>query len=364
MRSETAAAVPGAVAPLVIDAFGVPVGVQAPDLSTRERWERLWSRALGEGQEPAVVIEKSHLQPDAEHDQVDYTLTSRVTAAALAETKGRRWNFHACGLTDDEGRVLAMVAGAGTGKTTASSTLGRRLGYLSDETVSVGASLDVLPYAKPLSVVVSPDEPYRKTQRSPDSLGLLPATLPARLHRLVQLDRSTGPGRTGLDPLSLSESLAAFLPQSSFLGSFPWPLVRFVELFEAVGGAWRLRYREIGDHAGELLDLLAADTPAPATEWAHVAPPATPPTPRRGQVVRARWDDALDLGDAVAVLISGTLYQLDGLGKTIWTASAEPTDDEGLLRAAQEVHGDHGDAPELLREAVTKLEMAGLLHRS
>ena len=82
------------------------------------------------------------------------------------------------------------MAASGTGKTTAARTLGRHLGYLTDETVSVGPDLDVLPYQKPLSVVVDPDVPFRKRQHATrTSWGCAGPSLPARLTRLVGLRR-------------------------------------------------------------------------------------------------------------------------------------------------------------------------------
>ena len=50
---------------------------------------------------------------------------------------GERINLHAGGVADERRRVLALVGPSGTGKTTATLALARRLGYVSDETVSI-----------------------------------------------------------------------------------------------------------------------------------------------------------------------------------------------------------------------------------
>ena len=75
----------------------------------------------------------------------------------------------------DDGGTVALVAASGTGKTTAGRVLGRRLGYVSDETIAVEHDLTVRAYPKPLSIVVNPATPRVKHERSPDDLGLLRA---------------------------------------------------------------------------------------------------------------------------------------------------------------------------------------------
>ena len=56
-------------------------------------------------------------------------VTSEVTVAAILESAGELTMLHACGVADEEGLVVALVAKSGTGKTTASSQLARTFGY-------------------------------------------------------------------------------------------------------------------------------------------------------------------------------------------------------------------------------------------
>ena len=82
---------------------------------------------------------------------------------ALKATAGRRINLHAGGVADESRRVLAVVGPSGTGKTTATLALARRLGYVSDETVSIDPDGTVAPHPKPLSVVPDPQRLREKS---------------------------------------------------------------------------------------------------------------------------------------------------------------------------------------------------------
>ena len=124
--------------PLVLVALGVPVAVLPPNLPTRDRWARQWSRALSEAtiDAAAVTIDKRSVDPRSDHDRVDYTLTSRVTLAALEETRGKRMEpARRRALPTSRAVPSRWSRPPGTGKTTAARTLGAELGYLSDETV-------------------------------------------------------------------------------------------------------------------------------------------------------------------------------------------------------------------------------------
>ena len=131
--------------------------------------------------------------PDTEASR-DYGLTTQVTMAALKATAGLRINLHAGGVADERHRVLAVVAPSGTGKTTATLALAKRLGYVSDETVSIDPDGTVAPHPKPLSVVLDPQRLRDKQQLSPDDLGLMPTPDEGRLARLVVLQRGAARG--------------------------------------------------------------------------------------------------------------------------------------------------------------------------
>jgi hypothetical protein len=367
VATDPTAADPGGVAPLVVEAFGVRVGVLPPDPSSRQRWVRQWSRALSGGPAPAdvpvdVTVDARGTAADTNPDTADYTLASRVTMAALQHTKGTRMCLHAAGLSDAEGRVLALVAASGTGKTTAARTLGRSLGYLSDETVSVGDAGDVLPYAKPLSVVIDPARPYHKAQHSPDDLGLGVAPERTRLHRLVVLRRDADDRACGLEPLTVSEALTLVIPQTSYVTSFDAPLLRLTRLLQATGGPWLLRYAEIADHVDELRALLASPRPEQAPAAHHPGrseEPAGPP----GHLAREPWQDAVELEEALVVLLRSTSYRLDHLAATVWLALDRPRPLQDLVAAAEERHGSHPAAERLVTDAVGVLEQAGIVRR-
>ena len=72
------------------------------------------------------------------------------------------------------GATVLLVGASGAGKTTSAQILGRRLGYLSDETAGLRPDLSVVAYPKPLSV--RRDQAAPKEQVAPDALGLLRAT--------------------------------------------------------------------------------------------------------------------------------------------------------------------------------------------
>jgi NaMN:DMB phosphoribosyltransferase len=151
------------MAAVVVRVLGVAVAVPTHDVETADRLRRQWSRALTRS--PAEVTADTTGLSDLAPDQHDYAMTSRVTLCALEATAGTRLNIHAGAVADGEGRALAVVGESGMGKTTAIRALARRLGYLSDETVSVSPDLTVHPHAKPLSVVTDPIPPTRIARR-------------------------------------------------------------------------------------------------------------------------------------------------------------------------------------------------------
>ena len=355
----------GHVPAIVVDACGVAVAIHAPDATVAVRWARQWSRAKSDRpeQEADTSVDVGSVPIGQPPEVLDYALASRVTFAALQQTENTRLSLHGAALADDAGRVLALVAPSGTGKTTASRCLGRVLGYLSDETISVGPDLDVLPYAKPLSVVLDPVDPHRKEQLGPDELGLLVAAQPARLHRLVFLDRSPGPG--GLDRVSVAEALSLLVPQTSYVVSREAPLLDLSRLVQACGGAWRLRYAEITDHVDDLVDLLGGSSgetlTAPGGPMIGHQPGDAPSAGPPGTYVRAPWHDAVVVDDEVVVLVERTSYQLAGLGATSWLALDRPRTEVELLTAAEGRHGHHPEGARLLRDAIDSLVAFGIV---
>ncbi len=351
---------------MLVSVFGVPVEILAPDPATLARWRGHWSRALlPDDTVPAVRLDARMPTKWVDPVTSDYTLSSQVTLLALEHVKGSRVNLHAAGLSDDRGRVLALMAASGTGKTTAARILGRHLGYVSDETISVGAELEVLPYAKPLSVVLDAARPHHKGQHGPDELGLLEPPDLLRLRRLVILDRVAASEPHGVEPIGLAQALALMIPQISFVTSLETPLLQLTTLLQRVGGPRRLRYTEIADHADELRAFLASPLEE-SVEAAYVVhhPGATPSAAPPGTITRTPWQDAVELDDEVVVLVGPTSFQLGGIGATVWLALASPKTEAELLAIAEEIHGAHADSTRLLGEALGSLEERGIIERS
>jgi hypothetical protein len=142
--------------------MGVTIEITVPDQATRDRLAHQWSRAVVVApDEPAEGQAAARQGAEGNEASRDYGLATDVTFAALMATAGRRVNLHAGGVSDVRRRVLAVVAPSGTGKTTATIALARRLGYVSDETVSIDPAGIVAPHPKPLSVLVDPDRRTR-----------------------------------------------------------------------------------------------------------------------------------------------------------------------------------------------------------
>jgi len=348
--------------------LGVPVDVRTPDAPTRERLAHQWARAVRTDGEEAVAVVDATGGPPGEEEQRDYLLTTQVTLAALEATTGSRVNLHAGGLADTDGRVLAVVGASGTGKTTATRLLATRLGYLSDETVSITPEGTVHPHPKPLSVVVDPQSPRHKHQLSPDDLGLLPTPEQGSLARIVVLRRGVAEPR-GIVPLTLPEGLLALIEQSSSLGRITAPLPTLVALVDSCEGVFALEYDEVADHLDALTGLLtwtpddSSPTPLPHGSVVRHAPPSASEqaTPATGEVGRAVWVDAVEVDDEVVVLLDGTVVHVAGLTASCWLLLAEPRTADALVAAARELHGDHPDAASLVARAVDSLVERGLV---
>jgi hypothetical protein len=286
-----------------------------------------------------------------------------VTLAALRATRGQRLNLHAGGLADPQGRVIALVAASGTGKTTATRSLAQRLGYLSDETVSLDPDGRVYPHPKPLSVLPKAETRRYKQQLSPDDLLLLPAIADGRLARIVVLRRGV-PEPRGLVRLGTVEGLLELVGQSSSLSDLEEPFGTLLRLVDHAGGVWALEYDEITDHLETLVDFLAAD-PSPGGEIdlvRHAGRPAEGPVPD-DRVARGAWRDAVEVGDDVLVLLDSRAVHLDSLMATLWLGLTEAQTVDGLVRQARDHHGDHPDAADLVGRALDLLVEEGLVVR-
>lgn len=174
-----------------------------------------------------------------------HDLSPAVTLRLLEARAGQLVLLHAAALADPTTRRTAvLVAPSGTGKTTLSRTLGRRLGYVTDETAGVDVDGVLAAYPKPLSVIPRPGEPV-KDQVSASELGLGVAPDRPTLAVVVFLERADdGPEEPEVVVEPTLTALASLAGQTSYLTRVPRPLHRVADLLEATGGLRRVRYRE------------------------------------------------------------------------------------------------------------------------
>lgn len=173
-------------------------------------------------------------------------LSSRVTQAGLEQLVGKAWLLHACALSHPEtGATVVLVAASGTGKTTAATTLGRRFGYLTDETAVVMRDGSVVPFPKPLSLLVDGKRP--KKQVSPTELGLGATPDSGRLVAVALLQRDPEAQDVRVEEVPTVEALAFLAEQTSSLHLLDDPLSTVAELLRERGGARRLVYAECRD---------------------------------------------------------------------------------------------------------------------
>ena len=173
-------------------------------------------------------------------------LSPMVTRVAVTERRQDLVMFHACAVADPEtGDAVVLYGPSGTGKTTMARTLCTDFVYLSDETAGVTDDLRIVPYLKPLSIIVNPGDDL-KEQVSPGRLGLVrPTAMTYRLKALVQLRRDPahrGPGE--LERLTTVDALPELVAQTSYTRELKRPLHHLAGLAHRVGGVQRATYAE------------------------------------------------------------------------------------------------------------------------
>ena len=174
---------------------------------------------------------------------VPYAVSRSLTIASIRRRTGSCLMLHAAGLATEDGGTVALVASSGTGKTTAGRLLGRSLGYVTDETVTVEHDLTVRAYPKPLSLVVDPSGAVGQShEQSPDELALRRAPAALHLSAVAVLERRADATVPVLTPIGLvAEAMQTVLPQTSALPSLDRPLDRLARALTAGHGPYRLR---------------------------------------------------------------------------------------------------------------------------
>lgn len=372
------------------EVLGSVVSVDIPSADDADRIRTQWARCMAPAAATAVSSVTYGGQDDAHRR--DYGLASALTLAGITHAAGSRLMLHAAGVADPgTGRVAVLVAASGTGKTTAAHRLCRAgFGYVTDETVSIDADDEVLPYPKPLSLVINGDSPHHKSQHGPDELGLAPCPAPARAALFVLLDRDratdqpteqpdqktddapTAEVMPRLERVPLLDGLIALIPQTSALPAMRRPLQTLAGTVRRAGGVWRMRYREVEDTAPLLRDALRATEPDPSEVIAFEPTDAGSSRPSSAgtadaattdeaewddgaRVIRAPYVDAVGVEDEILVLIDTRPTRLSGLGSTIWAHSDRAMSVAALIELCVAEHGDHPQAAHLVRTAVRDL---------
>ena len=371
----------------VIDAFGArwTLDVSGLDDDLADELLHLWDRALVEpgadGDQPPFVVrrtQKGWVEVDGTEQQTDdpdlpYLVSRSLTVASIRRRSGSCVMLHAAGLATDDGGTVALVAGSGTGKTTAGRLLGRSLGYVSDETVTVEHDLSVRPYPKPLSIVVDPEMPTSKHERSPDDLGLLRAAPTLRLSAVAVLERRDDAQVPTLEPIGLVEAMGIVLPQSSALPSLDRPLDRLARVLATGHGPYRLSYRDIDDCVDLVSDLAHARGEGAAlddvtwtwfdgTEHEGEATPVPEDFGPSTRVRRTGFRDAIASDGVVLVMRERTPVTLPGLAATIWLAAGGPCAVADLVSAATAQLGPHPGSDQIVLDTVRMLITDEVLH--
>ena len=343
---------------MVVEALGVAIGIRVSGPAA-VRVRRQWSRALTD-REATTVVDLADIDPDDEVAH-DYAITTRVTLAALDATAGQRINLHAGAVADEQGRALAVIGPSGSGKTTAISLLAERLGYLTDETVSLDETLQVHAHPKPLSIISDAAAPRLKQSRSADDLGLRHRPKSARLHRLVLLHR--GAADEGLAPVPAPRAIVEIVEQTSSLVRLEHPIHRLATAIDACGGVWGLQYREFEDRLDDVVALLDRVPPPPPAHAHHPYDADTAGDPVPGAWSRAPWTDAEEYDDELVLMVGDRVHALAGLGVVIWLALERPRTADELVAEAQALWGDHPDAAGKVTDALELMTEQQMVQR-
>ena len=356
-----------------VGAFGHVVDIEVADDAASTRIREQWSLLLApdaSGTAAGGGADTFSYPSETPRDLAEYTVTSGVTLRFIEARAGELTMLHAAGIADlDTGAVTALVAGSGTGKTTAAARLCRgSFGYVTDETVAVCADRTVLPYPKPLSIIT--DGEVYKQQHGPAELGLLPAPadLSLSLSRIVVLERGRGlegdesdtadavDGSPSVAQVPLLDGILTLIPQISYLARMTEPLLSIVRLVQACGGIHRLSYDEI-EHCEGPLRRLAAASPSEDADVEHLGSLSDPlPEPAvTGTFRRGAFLDGVRIDNELLLLVGDYPVRCSGLGATMWLSLDSPRTEAELLAICVELHGPHPDAATLVRAAIDQL---------
>lgn len=375
------------------------VDTTAIPASVHDVLARLWSRAADDGECRPTPEGDAHeatftlVTTDADHapvpghrivesgDRIPYGVSRALTLATLQRRRGTMLLLHAAGLTVPGGsEALVLVAGSGTGKSTAAHHLAGTWGYLSDESIGITAAHEVHGHPKPVSLIADPSDPSHKIETSPDDAGYALAPCNPTLGAVVLLRRDperTAPAALGTAPLV--DAMVSVISQTSSIYLLEHPLDALARVLCERGGPHVLDYREISDCDHLLAGLLAADSGV-TTTWVHLPPgpgqrasdpgaPAADPQPElpppavtaATRVRRRAWTDAVRTDDELLLLVRDRPYRLAGVGHALWLALDRPRTLDELVDEVVAELGEHPEARSLTAAAVEQLHAQGIV---
>jgi hypothetical protein len=346
MRSASSNAPPR---PVLLDVLGVRVAIDAGGHTAAAQVEALWSRCLVEATDDGdTAAEHEIALPRTDRPlaiDVALGLTDDLIEAAVTAASGRLLLLRAAAVATPDGSVLGLLAPTGGGRTTVVAELARRgFCYVTDELLAVAESLEVLPFAAPLTF----DQPGQpRALAGPDALGLRACGHELYLAGLVMLERvANNPGPPELTRLSAPAGPRRLADAVlSTPGSVP-ATQALAGVVAAIDGVWVLRYADARDAAGQLVRLLDERTsPVLAPEVLYVA------------VGIGEVDD-----DGRTVRARGHQVELDDLRRSVWLAAAGGASMASLHAAAnRDLAGVHHISVALVSAAVDDLLALGLL---
>lgn len=355
------------------------VDVSALDADGAQAMADRWGRCRELASAETVLLDPEPVTVTAGADALPYDLSREVTRRGLQRLTGRATLLHAAALADEGGRALVLVASSGGGKSTATRVLGRRLGYVSDESVVLLEDHRIAPHPKPPSLVTDPDRRHRKEEPAPDALGLGTTPPAPRLGRLLTLSRDPDVELPVIVPVGLVDQVLAVLPETSSTWLLPDGLHRLARAVTAGGPPARLRYSEI-DTCHDLVRAHLGRPESAGPAWEHL-PPSPAARWTEGDVIgdaepvgedlvgsdvlaRGAWSDAIAVDGEVLVLAGARPLRLAGPGAVLWRAADARRSVDELTTDVVAALGDRPDAGALVREAAAELVRYGVLRRA
>lgn len=215
-----------------------------------EELRHAWARCLAAPDPDALSLTPGPMTASS--------LTQEITRKLISRQIGHLLMFHAGAVCHPAtGDSVVFIAPGGTGKTTLATYLGRRYGYISDETVAIEPDTwRILPYPKPLSTR-RPDLLGEKSELSPDDLGLQPCHPHPHVSHLVLLARDDSHD-TLITPERRLDAMVTMAEQSSSIHKLPKPLHLLADLIDHTGQVWRAQYAECETLEPFIKDALGA----------------------------------------------------------------------------------------------------------